>query len=283
MRTFSEQEARDVFARAARDQQAAQTAVDPSAGLTLDELQEIGRASGLDPAFVAAAARAVAVGVPESRREAWMGIPTGVSHTAFLPEPPSDDLWEPLVGDARRLFDARGRAETMGRLREWRNGNLVVVLEPSGDGSRLHVRTRRADGVVYALAAATFGVLALGLVAAAMLSGGGLDGGALVAAAIVAALAAALGGNAVAGQRRWSARREAQMAQVAERALARTRAQTTDAATDEATDAAVETPSHTARGPSDPASLGDVLDALGDDPLGDALGGDAAPRRRARS
>lgn len=282
MRTFSEQEARDVFARAARDQQAAQTAADPSAGLTLDELQEIGRASGLDPAFVAAAARAVAVGVPESRRDDWLGVPLSVAHTALLPDPPSDDLWEPLVADARRTFGARGRVETVGRLREWRNGNLVLALGPAGEGSQAHFQTRRPDGLVPVVSGAAVAVLSLVALLTSLASGG--DAVALTIAVLLAVLAAGLGGGGLAAQRRWSATRAGQMRDVAERA--RTRARTPDTATDAAVGTPVETsiemPGRSALGQPAPVSLGD--DWLGDDLFdGDALGDDAAPRRRTRS
>ena len=269
MRTFSQQEARDVFARAAREQQAADAADGPSDGLTLDELQEIGRASGLDPAFVASAARSVAVGVPESHRDDWLGVPLAVAYTAVLPDPPSDDLWEPLVADARRTFGARGRVETIGRLREWRNGNLVLALGPAGDGSQVHAQTRRPDGLVTVVSGAAIAVLSLVALITSLASGG--DAVALAIAALLAVLAAGLGGGGVVAQRRWSTTRADQMRAVTERALARTRAS--------ATEEAVETPSQSALGESDPASLGDVFDTLGDDALGD----DAPPRRRARS
>ena len=210
MRTFSEDEARDVFARAAREQQAADEAAETGAGLTLGELQEIGRASGLDPARVAAAARTVALGEPEASRTALGPVPTGVRRTAFLAEPPTDALWERLVADARRTVGAPGRIRTAGDAREWRNGNLRMALEPAGDGSRLSFRSDRR--AARTLLAASLVLAAIGLFVA-VAGVDGLEPGLTVA--VVATLAAAL---VALRQRGWAETRERQMAEVAERA-----------------------------------------------------------------
>ncbi|HEX8385093.1 MAG TPA: hypothetical protein VF576_02860 [Rubricoccaceae bacterium] len=211
MRTFSESEARDVFARAAREHQAARDAAAQAAGgLTLDELAEVGEASGIPRAFVVAAARAVEHGLPESGRETRAGFTTGVRHTAFLTAPPSDDLWDALVADARRTFGARGKTDAVGRAREWRNGNLTVSLEPSGDGSRLHLRTRRGEGAPIVPLAAAF--IAVGALLAST------DGSGAWVALLIALLCAVTSGATWVRQRTWAALREGQMRGIAERA-----------------------------------------------------------------
>ena len=268
MPTYSAEEAREVFARAARDQQAAPPADD---GLTLDELQDIGRASGLDPEYIAAAARAVRLGAPERRRETRAGVATGVSYTATLPEPPSDGLWDALVADARRTFDARGTTDVSGHAREWRNGNLVVALEPAGDGSRLSLRTRRADAAPVARLGLAFGLI--GLLIAAM--SGMLD----IAAwpgLVIALMSAALGGATWTRQQAWAAAREAQMQGLAERAAARVVRQGTAPGS--------ETPVADRPAVAVAARLdGTLLDDPLHDPLDESLGGTHGGSRRARS
>ncbi|MEO0556631.1 MAG: hypothetical protein AAF170_00465 [Bacteroidota bacterium] len=217
-RRYSEREIREVFERAARDQEQAKASATQE-GLTLDEMQEIAASAGIAPEFVANAARSVALGEPEQGRMNLGPIPRGVFRTEFLPGPPSATLWEDLVGDAQDMFQAQGTVTRTGRVREWRNGNLRVTLEPSGDGSRLRLQTRR-DAVASQLTAlavlliaafsATFGSSAQG--DGLMLWIGMLSVTSLVTAGIWAA------------QRTWATTRERQMEAIAERAVIRSQA-----------------------------------------------------------
>lgn len=213
MRTFSEKEARDVFALAARAQQTAREAGAAAAELTLDELQEIGRASGLEPAFVAQAAQTVALGAPETHRRALGPVPTGVGRSVRLAAPPTDVLWDSLVADARRTFHARGRLVVGSAEREWRNGHLSMALRPEGDGSRLDLQTRRTDAPPL-LAAALFVALAgVFNVLLALANGGDVTAGVL-------ALGLSVAGGVALGlrQRAWAAERERQMEALTDRA-----------------------------------------------------------------
>lgn len=212
-RRFSEREIREVFERAAAQQQAASQ---PSDGLTLDEMQEVAASAGIAPEFVAAAAQSVALGEPERGRTTVGPVPTGVYHTELLPGPPTDEAWARLVADLRRTFDAEGKVRADGAVREWRNGNLRATLEPAGAGSRLSLRTRRdgaasrvANGAVWAVlgvVAVAVSLIGFGDVEAAlgwlwMVAGGGL-----------------LGVTGWVGQRSWAQTREQQMEALAARA-----------------------------------------------------------------
>lgn len=217
-RRYSEREIREVFERAARDQEQAKAHA-AQEGLTLEEMQEIAASAGIAPEFVAHAAQSVALGEPETGRMSFGPVPRGVFRTEVLPAPPTDTLWNELVADLRRTFSARGTETVAGRVREWRNGNLIVTLEPSGDGSRLHLRTRRdqrlgAIGILTALALFPVLVLLLGAVT------GTLEPEqvrALLSVAIAGTLGAAVFGV---DQRSWATTRERQMEAVAERARA---------------------------------------------------------------
>lgn len=214
-RQFTEDEAREVFARAAERQHAVRS---KGEGLSLDELRAIGREAGLDPEHIEAAARAVATGEPETGRTGFGPLPSGVFRTVVLPGPPTPELWDHLVADARRTFSAEGKLTTGGGVREWRNGNLRVTLEAEGtDSSRLHLQTRRRQQTEMAVGASVLAVVAL--IAAIVMSidafaGGGDPGGVLIMA-FAGALSAALVGG---GQRRWARRREDQFEAVALRA-----------------------------------------------------------------
>ena len=81
-RQFSEDEAREVFARAAERQHEVRS---KGEGLSLDELRAIGREAGLDPEHIEAAARAVATGEPETGRTGLGPLPSGVFRTVVLP------------------------------------------------------------------------------------------------------------------------------------------------------------------------------------------------------
>lgn len=215
-RQFTQDEAREIFARAAERQHAVAA---EGEGLSLDELRAIGAEAGLSPEYVEAAARSVALGDPETGRLGFDPVPRGVSRTVVLPGPPTDALWEHVVADARRTFSAQGKLSGAGRIREWRNSNLRVSLEPTGDGlSRLHLQTRRdgqTQGAAILAVVAVFALVSLVTLSLDAFVNGGSE---LVKMAMVT-LAAGVGSVGLGlGQRRWAATRERQFDEVARRA-----------------------------------------------------------------
>lgn len=258
-RQFTEDEAREVFARAAERQHAVGAR---GAGLSLDELRAIGAEAGLDPEFVEAAARSVALGEPETARPSFGPIPRGVSRTVLLPDAPSDALWEQVLGDARRTFSAQGKVSGSGRVREWRNGNLRVSLEPARGGSRLHLQTRREDRVQATIMASVVAACALVTVLLTTL-GGGFDvaGNASLLMGVVVASLGAVGLGV--GQRRWADERGRQMDGIIQRAA-------------EAGGLAPEAPVASATGRIDPSLLDDAAADL------DTEADRRADRRRTR-
>lgn len=200
MRTFSEEEARAVFAQAAR----AAPAADDLGGerLTLDELVEIGRASGLDPERVAQAAQGL--GAPAPRAATMLGIPTEVVRTRTVPGPLMDDLWEETVDAARAIFGGPGTAEQIGRVRQWAapesagwgGGRLQtrVTARPRGDGTtsiRIEREGQRSN-VRDMIGSAAFLVL-VSLVPAVMMAMGRMGEGVNALSFVLALMALALG------------------------------------------------------------------------------------------
>jgi len=140
---FSEDDARRVFARAAERQRVAGP---PADGLTLAELQEIGRAAGLDPDDIAAAVAELQAG-DAAPGPVVAGLPAEWRTVRVLPSPVSDAAWEAMVAVLRKTFGAAGTASQIGRVREWSlpdaahggSDGVAVVLEPTEAGTRVTV------------------------------------------------------------------------------------------------------------------------------------------------
>lgn len=213
-RRYTEAEIAAIFEQAAADQQEAQ----PEGGLTLEELQQIGAASGLDPALVARAARRLDTQpLPAPPPPRAFGARTAVAHTAELPGPLSDAAWDRLVVDLRDTFHARGTLRTEGRTREWSNGNLHVMAEPVGEGHRVRFRSTNANVQARLGMSLVFPFLAL-FIGVALLAKG--KDAALVMPLMMLLGAAGLYGWSRAEAARWAATREGQFEVLGRRAAA---------------------------------------------------------------
>lgn len=170
-RRYSEEEVAAIFERAAEAQQTARRQLPQGEGMMLAELQEIGREVGIPPELVAQAARSMDQGgLAASRR--FLGLQIGVGRTVDLDRRISEKEWERLVVDLRETFDARGTVRNDGSFRQWTNGNLQALLEPTETGHRLRLRTVKGD----ARGLMTAGLASLG-VAAAMVIAFAVTGG----------------------------------------------------------------------------------------------------------
>ena len=139
-RRYSDKEMAAIFRAAAEGLPSPQREVLPDEGLTLSELQDIGREVGISPAAVAQAAQALDIRQGATAR-AFLGLPIGVARTVNLNRRLTDQEWEHLVVQLRDVFNARGTTRSDGSLRQWTNGNLQVLLEPTSTGHRLRFRT----------------------------------------------------------------------------------------------------------------------------------------------
>ncbi len=118
----------------------------PTSGLSLTELQAIAREAGIDPHAVARAADAVVRGdlVPTSVQTAT-GAPIALARTVRFGRDIDDRTWARMVVLLQETFAARGRLRSDGALREWSNGNLRAVLEPTPQGHQLRISTRKGN------------------------------------------------------------------------------------------------------------------------------------------
>lgn len=129
-RRYSEAEVTAIFERAAEAQQSARRQLPAGEGMSLAQLQDIGREVGIPSELVDQAARSLErEGQPASRK--FLGLPIGVGRTIELGRKLTDEEWERLVVDLRETFDAKGRVRYDGPFREWTNGNLQALLEPT--------------------------------------------------------------------------------------------------------------------------------------------------------
>src|SRR5688572_18487425 len=126
-RRYTEDEVKTIFANAARPD--ATHRLGGTAGLTLAELQDIGREAGLSAESVSRAA-AILDAQPAQVTRHFFGLPITVGRAIDLGRDMSDPEWERLIVDLRTTFNAQGRLETQGGLRHWWNGNLHVMVEP---------------------------------------------------------------------------------------------------------------------------------------------------------
>src|SRR5216117_1623099 len=160
-RRYNDKEIAAIFRAAAEQEpQSPQREVARDEGLTLAELQAIGGEVGISADAVAQAARAVDVRGGTGSRT-FLGLPIGVSRTVNLNRRLSDAEWERLVVQLREVFNARGTTRSDGSLRQWTNGNLQVLLEPTDTGHRLRF------GTVHGAARASIGagIFVLGITA----------------------------------------------------------------------------------------------------------------------
>jgi hypothetical protein len=216
-RRYDEAEVAAIFERAAEVVQPTERRQPVSSdGMTLAELEEIGREVGIPAERIVQAARSLDRGEPRASRT-LLGLPVGVERIIDLDRRLSDEEWERLVVDLRETFDARGRVASEGSLRQWSNGNLQALLEPTATGYRVRLRTLKGDArarLVGGLAMLGGGAVAAG---AAVLLGALGDAGMVMAIGTLGVAGAMMAGTAVATLPRWARVRQAQMEDIARR------------------------------------------------------------------
>jgi hypothetical protein len=215
-RRFNEEEVAAIFQQATEAQQTTQRSLPSSEGLTLAEIQEIGRQVGVAPELVARAAASLAQTGTTSTRK-LLGLTIGVGQTVQLERKLSADEWDRLVVDLRETFDRTGTVRQDGSLRQWSVGALQVAVEPTANGDRVRLRTVKesarawiAGGTVAAVMSAIVGIMAAD---ARRRSG-------LTMAAILATISAGQFALAAFQLPGWARLRRKQMKEIAERLTA---------------------------------------------------------------
>lgn len=223
-RRYSDEEVAAIFERAAEAQLTGPRPASAGTGMTLAELQDIGRDVGLPAEALAEAARSLDLaGRPASR--SFLGFPIGVSHVVDLGRPLATGEWERLVVDLRDTFDARGVVREDGAFRQWTNGNLQALVEPTGSGHRVRLRTFKGNARAYM----TTGIALLAGAAVTWIAGA-LGGAADVRTVqLLAVIGTSLFGVGALMVPAWARTRRRQMAEIAERLTRSDRAVRPDA------------------------------------------------------
>jgi hypothetical protein len=210
-RRYTDEESTTIFQLAAEGSSTLPDHPSRADGMTLADLTSIGLEVGISPDAVAHAAQTVEVRQGGVSRT-LLGLPIGVERRVTLRHRLTDEEWKRLAVQFRDVFKARGRTETDGSLRQWTNGNLYVLLEPTPTGDRLRLGSVNGR----ATAALRLGLVSLG--GAAVVAIGDLLGGHLTDMGAIAGLVAgglvmlAMGAVRLRG---WARLRERQMEDLA--------------------------------------------------------------------
>lgn len=197
-------------------------------GITLEELQEVGDEVGISRELIAQAAAALDRPTPVvAPTKTYMGVPIGVGRTVDLGRNLSDKEWARLVVDLRETFNARGTIRDEGVFKQWTNGNLQALLEPSDEhGQRLRLSTVKGDGrPALGMGAAMMGA-GVALSGTMTVLASGADPGAIASFLLISVAGAFMHGMQRFTLPRWAERRAEQMEGVAARLLSATNAET---------------------------------------------------------
>ena len=214
-RRYQDDEVAAIFEAASAPTASNDDDVPAEQGLTLAELQAIGREVGIDPERIAQAAASLQRSRPPIPPRTDLGLPVTAAHVVDIPRPPTDLEWSLVVGDLRETFGAWGKESSHGETRIWRNHNLHAVVEPTSTGYRLRLGTLKADG--FAMNRVGMAAVAMSVVVAFVV-GGSAD--ALPGVLAIGSMGAGVFTFNALRLPRWARLRERQMQDVAERTLA---------------------------------------------------------------
>jgi len=215
-RRYSDEEVAAIFRQAAEDQQTVRPRPATDRGLTLAEVREIGRDVGIPSELIDRAAHSLdRVGDVGGR--SFLGFPIAVRRTVDLERPLLDEEWEHLVGDLREIFEARGRVRYDGPFREWTNGNLHVLVEPTAAGHRIRMQTLKGNARTFMTAGLGFLGVAAAMLIPLIVTGQLGEAGSVSGLVVMAASGVGLFAAGALGLPAWARRRLDQMEDIAGR------------------------------------------------------------------
>jgi hypothetical protein len=215
-RQFSEEEVAEIFRQASESESKSNVA--RGSGMTLAALQEIGQEAGLSPEAIARAAQSVGrTATPPLQNQTLLGLPVAIGQSIEIDRPFTDADWERLVADLRVTFNARGVIRQDGPFRQWTNGNLQALVEPTPTGFRLRLKTMNANARGFV----AMGLGGVGISAASALAisiAGPGNPGSIMGTVLVGIMGAGLLGLGALQLPGWARRRKAQMEEISARA-----------------------------------------------------------------
>jgi hypothetical protein len=138
-RRYGDDDIRMIFERAGSTEGTRPRTDISSEGLTLAELQVIGEEVGLSPVRIAQAAATLSIPSATERG----GVPVSVSRTVLLARLPTDYEWGLLLAELRSTFGVLGKDGSKGNIREWTDGTLFGLIEPTETACRIRFGSSR--------------------------------------------------------------------------------------------------------------------------------------------
>ena len=215
-RRFNEEEVAEILKDAAEAQYSGDRLLPSTGGLTLAEIQSIGREVGISPEMIQKSAQRFKPAQQPTRK--LLGLPLGVAQTVEFDRKLTDQEWERIVADLRETFEAPGVVRSQGSLRQWTNGNLQALLEPTATGQRLRMRTVKGNAPALIGGGIVVFTAATGALVTAIATAVTHDIGLM--ASILTAMTGGAGmfSASALGLPGWARQRQQQMDQIAERA-----------------------------------------------------------------
>jgi hypothetical protein len=215
-RRYDDAEIREILELVYRESEPDVPALSTTDGLTLSELEDVGREVGIAPEQLARAVAEYEGRGRVAQRETRFGMPRSVGRTAPLLRAPTEEEWEILVSELRTTFGGKGEVTSHGNLREWSSGYLHAFIEPTEDGYRLRLTDVTEGGTVAVFLGGIF--LAFALMLVLILLGKDADAFKFVIPGFFAVIGGGLVGGTVLALPRWANERERQMEHITSKA-----------------------------------------------------------------
>jgi hypothetical protein len=216
-RRFSDAEVAQIFERATSGH--AVQATRAAEGMTLAELQSIGEEVGIPAEQITRAA--VSLSASEAKpTQRFLGMTTGIGHTVHLARKLTEEEWERFIADVRETFNAPGTMSSQGSLKQWSNGNLQVLLEPTEAGHRVRFKTVKGTApatFIFGLLATTASLIGE---TTAVLTGVAHDVGLVTSFGVLGAIGIGVAATTALRLPLWAGARKAQMEDLGARVTA---------------------------------------------------------------
>jgi hypothetical protein len=211
-RQYNQEEVATIFERASENDRNLPASAGGK-GMTLAALEEIGREVGLSAESISLAAQSLDK-PSQPASPTFLGLPIGVGRTVEFGRVLSEPDWEELVADLRTTFRAQGKVRQDGRFRQWNNGNLRALLEPTKTGHRFRLQTLNENSRAFMIAGMTVMGGAAATLIAVSLAGGLGNPGPVTGISFMALVGFGMFAAGASRVRSWARRRASQFDEV---------------------------------------------------------------------
>lgn len=179
-RRYNEKEVALIIQQASELQEA-DAPGESSAGMSLIELEQIARETGLDPALIRRAAADLDTRVTDRAPSRFLGAPSTLRLERTIDGEISPDEYEAIVLEIQRTVGGMGAASTLGRTLQWTSagtgrrrlsGRMVqVTLTPKNGRTSIRIE-EPVSQVARALFAVSMGAIGMGMMPLVSVGGG---------------------------------------------------------------------------------------------------------------